>query len=214
MMKHTGIAVLEGRWFDDRNTSVRGVFDVIADLHCKNPHAYTYEMFCDDKALANVVGRACRRPEIEYLYIACHGTDPEDGPFGLVGSDGVRISRTKVRNALTAIHEPNGTLNGVFFGSCFFGTGENAQFLLDGTAAGRKQITWCAGYTKPIHWVQSTVLDMYFFSVLMETRGKDPLSKIYKTVKKIDSHMGGLVRKLGFQVYWRDEDGTDPMIKY
>lgn len=51
---HTNVAVLESTWFQHKNTSVRGLFELIADINCDNPHSYNYEMANSEVALKEV----------------------------------------------------------------------------------------------------------------------------------------------------------------
>ena len=44
MSDHTGIAVLESKWWPNRNTSIRPLFDMVAEITKEDPHAYHYEM--------------------------------------------------------------------------------------------------------------------------------------------------------------------------
>jgi len=40
--KKTNICVIESKWWAETNTSVRGMFDLLADLHTGTPHGYEY----------------------------------------------------------------------------------------------------------------------------------------------------------------------------
>lgn len=43
--KRLDLAVIESRWWDTSNDSVRGLFDLLAGMRKDNPFAYHYEMF-------------------------------------------------------------------------------------------------------------------------------------------------------------------------
>lgn len=213
MTKQGRIQVVEGKWYDERNTSIRSMFDLIADIHTGNPHAYRYEMFCDGNALVNIIRRASKEDDVNFVYVACHGSDPEEDGFGLVGSDGNRISRTIVSNAFRPAKELGNKIEGVFFGSCFFGAQSNADFLFDRTNNRKRGIAWCAGYTKAVDFIDSTVLDMYFFSHLIRMKTPDPTKRIESVAKKIKSNMKGLAAKLGLNIYVPTKSGSKNLLE-
>lgn len=65
------LAVIESRWWRQGNSSVRGLFDVLADIHEDNPASYHYEMFNNRASLNEIVRRAARRHD--NIYIGAHG---------------------------------------------------------------------------------------------------------------------------------------------
>ena len=60
MQKHTNIAVIESNWWRKSNTSVRGLFDLVANIAFDNPNAYHYEMVNTEDALKEVMPRIAR----------------------------------------------------------------------------------------------------------------------------------------------------------
>lgn len=213
MTKQTRIQVVEGKWYDEMNTSIRSMFDLIADIHTSNPNAYRYEMFCDGNALANIIRRASKEDDVNFVYVACHGTDPAEDGYGLVGSDGNRVSRTIVANAFRPAKDSGNKLGGIFFGSCFFGAQSNADFLFDRTNNRKRGIAWCAGYTKAVDFIDSTIMDMYFFSHLIRVRTSDPNKRIESVAKKNKNNMKGLADKLGLNIYVPTKSGSKNLLE-
>ena len=56
-MRKLDLAVIESRWWVDGNSSVKGLFDVLADILVDNPSAYHYEMFNNAESLREVLFR-------------------------------------------------------------------------------------------------------------------------------------------------------------
>ena len=67
------LAVIESRWEEDGNSSVRGLFDLLADIHEDNPSDYHYEMFNNQASLEEIILRTAGRKR--NLYIASHAND-------------------------------------------------------------------------------------------------------------------------------------------
>ena len=72
--EHTNICVIESKWFDEANTSVRGVYELLADLHVGTPHAYNYEMSNSRAGFVEALQRQLRCDDSNYISIATHGT--------------------------------------------------------------------------------------------------------------------------------------------
>ncbi|MDQ3558320.1 MAG: hypothetical protein M3453_03885, partial [Pseudomonadota bacterium] len=54
---HTGIAVVESRWWDIGNDSVRPLFEAFASIHCDNSHSFTYDMFNGKESFGRILAR-------------------------------------------------------------------------------------------------------------------------------------------------------------
>ena len=145
------LAVIESRWYDQSNDSVRGLFDVLAGIHKDNPFAYHYEMFNTASSLREIIHRISKQDDIHNMYVAAHGTP--DGKY--VKAAGELISRTQLRNSLDAISPRR--LHGLFLGSCAFGW--QSEAIMESTG-----LTWIAGYTEVIDWVHSSAMDLYFWN--------------------------------------------------
>lgn len=193
------LAVIEGRWWEDYNTSVRSLFDVLSDILIRTPHGYHYEMFNNKDGFRDVVQRIGGKWGFHYLYVAAHGFSD-----GILGSDGELIQRTVIRNVLRRVCQTEGSkIVGVFFGSCDFITEENAGFLFDPEEGGIPSIKWIAGYSTPVHWLDSFVVDLFFWNKYFRRRNGTDLEKIEHVAKAFTTMMPGAAEKLGFNIYVR-----------
>lgn len=190
------IAVIEGKWSDKTNISVKGLFDVLSDINFKTPHAYVYEMFCNYASLTNIVQRMGNNSSIRYLYIGAHGNDDA------ICCSGGQVTRTQLKNALSRLN--TGALYGLFLGSCFFGRQENGEFLLNPPSKAHPPIKWVAGYTKSVDWIDSSVLDLLFWNKFFELKKRTtPVEHIEVTAEAIKKLAPGLIAALGFSIYTR-----------
>lgn len=209
-MNKSNIAVIEGKWFKDKNTSVRSLFDLISDLHFDSPHQYHYEMFNNGGALKEIVLRLASTNNIHHIYFAAHGSEQ-----GIYGSNDVEISTTKLTNIIKATNDGRGKLDSIYFGSCSFGNSKNLEKLL--LSAEGEQIRWIAGYTKDVDFVKSTALDAIFWHEYIEAkydkkkRLVSPLNRIEAVCKTISKQVGGLVEELGFKVISFNAKRTNPI---
>jgi hypothetical protein len=197
---HTNIAVVESRWFEDVNTSVRSVFEMIADIHCHNPNSFHYEMANSKDAMKDSIHRLSKIENIQYLSIASHGGQDEIHTF----NEDI-LSRTVLRNSLKKGNKSR-TLYGLHFGACSTLTPDLAKFLFDGGISP----WWIAGYEKDVDWIESTALDFFFFNALVTyNKGKtqDETQIIQKTARKLKKDVGGLSKRLGFKIYLSNDDG-------
>lgn len=202
--KHLGLAVLEGRWRKHSNLSVRPLFDLIAHEHFDTPDAYHYEMFCDDKALRNIVKRVATYPHVRYVYLAAHGSRD-----GICGSDGDVISTTKLINAF-APHTKH-ALAGVYFGCCDYLNADSAWRLLqhDGAREGRTNLAWVAGFSNTVDWLRSSAFDLLFFREMLEhADAGTPLQQIAKVAEDLRQRVPDLIAELGFEIYRRKRGGS------
>lgn len=156
----TNIGVLESRWEAGRNLSLRSVFDLVSACYGLGPDAYEYEMVGARAALAEALIRLSWDAEVEVIYLACHGD--ENGRLAL--HSGEQVSRTHLANMLMKCGP---ALKGVYLGACFSGREDLATFVLDRCP----NIKWLAGYSKEIDYVDSTALDMMFFSKWIASDG-------------------------------------------
>ena len=204
------VAVLEGKWWDKRNTSLRGVFDLLADLTTDTPHGYYYEMFCDARSLESIMRRVGTWRGLRFVYVGAHGD--HSGIYGSLDGHEGKVSRTKLRNALVRLAEQDaGKVDGLFVGSCGFLTAANARHLL---CTAEVPITWVAGYSEDVDWIDSTIVDLYFMSQLLEGEGT-ALQRVNRAATAVGLNMR-LAESLGFQVYKRKRGGEDvvPLITW
>lgn len=200
-MSDTGIAVVESTWWKKKNTSVRGLLEVIADVKVKNPHGYHYEMANNIDGLKRAIETLASAKDVRYLYIAMHGNDG-----GIVPHDGETLTATVLRNTLARAKQHRKSLRGLYLGCCEFGTVEVASKLFE------KDISpiWIAGYSTEADWLQSSALDMLFLSTLISPLKNDvretERQRIQRVVGMIQYAAPGLVENLGFGVYVRDSE--------
>jgi hypothetical protein len=190
-MNESRIAVIEGKWFSDRNQTVKSFFDFICDLHFENQHAYHYEMFNNGTAFKEILPRMSRTNNIHNVYIAAHGNNN-----GISGSNGEIVSATKIKNSIKSLSNNKGRLHSIYFGCCLFGSNGNLQDLL----FSGNRLKWVAGYTTPIDFVDSTILDTLFWSKYISSQARTPLRKIIEVTNGLLQDAPGLVARLGFKV--------------
>ena len=155
MEERLDLAVIESRWWERSNDSVRGLFDMLAGIHHSNPFAYHYEMFNNTESLRDVISRVADNSDIRNVYVGAHGSDAE-----IYGPGNERISRTVIGNTLEQLSAKK--LHGLFFGCCGFGNQiENL--------AKRTNLTWIAGYTEDVDWVHSSAMDLFFWNAYYQS---------------------------------------------
>ncbi len=201
----TGLAVIEARWWDDGNHSVRGVFESVCGIATANPFAFRYDMFCDESSLGTSVGHVAADPQFHSIYLAAHGDEQ-----GLQGSPGHDISRAKLRNIMRNSNQ-NHTITGLYFGSCLICNEVNANFLFDQQKG--IGVNWIAGYSKSVDWVISTSVDMVFWSFLFQERKRNKSRKKGKksdlqialhAASEMKKVMPTIFNELGFNMYHLD----------
>lgn len=195
----TRIAVIESKWFTKQNVSVRGLFDLISDLHYDTPHNYHYEMAMSAAAMKEALPRIGALKGCSYLYIASHGD--VDGVH-LYNGDIIKLP--DFRKLLCRVREtPGSKLTGLHLGSCFVGSLEMAEYLY------KKDIglRWVAGYNKKINWISSSALDMLFFSELVAKGSGSSLGLIKHVAERIRVGSPGLVDELGFGIFVKGKGG-------
>jgi len=92
-MTHTGLAVVESRWWTQGNDSVRPLFETLAGIVEGNPHSVRYDMFAEENSLTAIISNLSTNGSYHSLYIGAHGDDSNIG-----GLEDTQISRTKIRN--------------------------------------------------------------------------------------------------------------------
>lgn len=197
MKKSTGIAVIESKWWRGSNVSVRSMFDLVADIATRNPHGYHYEMANSEAALKESIPRIAGYRDCRYLCLAMHGDS--DG-LQLINKE--RLSRTELRNLLTRVKaKPGSKLAGVYLSSCAFGTRDLADFVFQQDAG----VSWIAGYSERVDFIESSALDLLFFNHLVWEDASTEGEKIKAVAKRITDIAPGLARELGFGIYVRKQ---------
>ena len=202
------IAILEGKWFDNKNLSVEPLFHVLGDLLYRDAHPYYYHMIDDKNTLSDLINYVFRKKNMKHLYIAAHGDER-----GVIGTNGELISRTSIRNALNRVRNPKdggaygSSIDGVFFGSCNFMTRENAKYILDST-----DIKWVAGYSQKIDWIESSMVDIIFWQKFLLANENKPILRIKKACDRFAELMPFYVNQYGFDVYTRKKGPKSDVI--
>lgn len=191
------LAVIEGKWFSGTNTSLRGMFDLLSNIHHGTPHKYHYEMFNDATAFKEIFTRLAEKNGIHNIYIASHGEDN-----AIYGSNNEAISKTKVKNIVEETSRNRGRVDSLYFGCCLFG---NDKVMEDVLCAGT-QLRWVAGYESSVDYIESTSLDCLFWHRYLSEPSGTALERVYKTVQKLEKDAGGLIKRLGFRVYAWDRN--------
>src|SRR5208337_1613692 len=208
-MPHTGLAVIECRWWAEGNDSVRPIFETLAGIVEGNPHSVRYDMFVEETSLSQIISDIAGRPELHPIYIAAHG---DSGSIGGLGQ--ATVSRTVLRNMFRRVNAA-GSIKGVYFGSCLIGTGENAAFWL--SQAPTTGLLWIAGYTESVPWVDSSAVDMIFWSKYLHERQKNrnrrrgkwsELDMVKEASGGMKTLMPTVFTQLGFNIYFLDTGGA------
>lgn len=191
------LAVIEGRWFENQNTSMKSLFDLLSEIHCEHLNGYIHEKFYNVSAFQDLVRDLGARRGLYYLYIAAHGDDD-----AIYARNDQRIGRAAIRDILATIAKTRGSLiRGVFFGSCSFVNDETIEFL---NKVDLGELRWIAGYADEINWISSTALDWCFWNDFLSNANWDTeVNCIDSTANFLNGNMYGLCRELGFNIYRR-----------
>ena len=189
--RHTGIAVLEGKWWRGWNSSVRSTFDMIAEMACDDAHAYHYEMANSLPALDEAVPRIAADRKCKYLCIATHG-----GEKALELFNGETVSTRHLRKLLEEL--PSGSrFAGLYLAACSTANARMAASLLEGDT----KLDWLAGYGREVDWLRSTILDMLFFNELICASDQGEPKPIRRVAERLRLLAPGLLKELGFSIF-------------
>lgn len=203
------MAIVESRWWDNGNDSVRPLFETLAGIVEENPHAVRYDMFAEEKSLRCIIADISSNAALHSLYIAAHGND--GSVFGLGNCE---ISRTVLRNMMRDANT-NKTICGIYFGSCLVANKENALFWLKSTPPTHLQ--WIAGYENSVDWIDSSAVDMIFWSKYLHERKlnrsrkknkKTEISMVKHAASEMKKLMPTVFSEMGFNLYYLDTGGS------
>ena len=158
MADRLDLAVIESRWWDRSNDSVRAVFDMLAGTLMDNPFGYHYEMFNNSASIQEIIPRLAKQSDIHHIYVGAHGSDR-----AILGPGRQRIPWRVIRNLLEEVNPRQ--LYGLFFGCCKFGG--QVERLIE-----KSGVTWIAGYMESVDWIHSSAMDLYFWNAT--TRAAHP----------------------------------------
>jgi hypothetical protein len=207
-MVQTGLAVLEARWWEDGNDSVRPLFETLSGIVENNPHGFRYDMFADKSSLTTILEDIACDPIYHAIYIASHG---DDNSIRGIGDNS--ISRVELRNIFRNCNK-DASISGLYFGSCLVANESNSRFLL--TQTPKTGLDWVAGYNKAVDWIDSSAVDMVFWSKYLHERKtnrsrrknkKSDVQMIKSASTEMKKLMPTVFNELGFNVYHLDSGG-------
>lgn len=197
------LAVVESRWERKKNYSLRSIFDLISDLSYGDTHGYHYEMVNDERAFREIVSRLRQTRGIRALYIAAHGMKE-----GIQASNGNIIDKRMIFRTLTRrLADETGSLDGVHFGVCRSLDERHAFNLLRRHGEGEPGLWWVAGYSKSIDWIDSSVVDMFFWQQYLNGEEGTAMERIHRCAEAIRRLMPGAAKQMGFEIYVRGNRG-------
>jgi hypothetical protein len=152
------LAVIEGKWFPNSNISVKPVFDFMAEVrrHVYGKFDYHYEMFNNSSSFRDAFARAIERKGLRNIYIAAHGD--KNAIYGY-GDD--QIDLEQIAEIVDLTKNKGSKIDGIFFGSCEFGSHENLEYIL---SKAHLSTRWVAGYDYDAEIVNGTFEEAQFFS--------------------------------------------------
>lgn len=206
-------SVIESRWWEKGNHSVRPLFEAVAAIHYDNPSAFAYDMFADKSSLSVVMNMRGSDKRTEIVYLASHGDEKAIGP-----SVNNPISRVEARNILITANA-NKQIKGLFLGTCLTGNADFARFFLENK---NTNLEWVAGYAKSVDWVDGSAIDMIFFSKLAELyvankskrNGKlSPRDMAHSAATKLAELVQGAYSSYGFNIFFHESNKLTSMFK-
>ncbi|MEQ1502520.1 MAG: hypothetical protein ABMB14_09820 [Myxococcota bacterium] len=197
------LVVLEGRWFDGYNLSMKGLFDWWSDVYFNTPHGYYHEQFCDVRALGAIARRVGAWEHTRVLYVGAHGT--ERGLYGSLDGPAGFVTRDQLLEVLAGLEGCG--YDGLFVSSCGFLTAENAAVLLSGHAG----IRWVAGYAGDVPFTRASALELVFLGRLLDRYTPRRWRwQLEQAVAQVERDVAGLSRELGFRVWYRPTPSSPP----
>ncbi len=200
---YSGLAVLEARWWKEKNLSVRPLFDTFSKINYSNADAYSYDMFCDENSFRINMQRLGADTATRYLYISCRGDEKQ-----LMPNENNSISRSKLK-FITSNANIRHTIRGVYFNSSL-SISRIAPYMLSETNA----LDWVIGYGGEAAWAEAAVVDLFFFNTLLmaeRARAGGPASPAVPLIEEVATavraNLRGLAGRLRLQIFRRRKDG-------
>ncbi len=209
-MKYLPFSVIESRWFDEGNDTVKSVFESIASIHCNNSDAFLHHSFNEKNSLKIAFENCSKDKKTEVIYLATHGNSK------VIGPDEVDISRTELRNIISKVNKRK-TIKGLFLGTCETGNEDIARYLLEDKTT---NLEWVAGYNSTIDWIDGTAMDMIFFSKLATQYNKNKTRRKNKFSARKMAHLAasdllkivpGAFIGYGFNIYFHEKNNLTSM---
>ena len=144
---------------------------------------------------------------IDFLYIAAHGDIGK-----IEAPDGSGLSRTFLRNTFVEANRGRRhRLKGVLFGSCKFGDADNLiEIMRPAKIRGEEignRLLWVAGYGEEIDYTRASLLDIYFYDIFFRTGGRDEITRVRRTLERLDKSLPGLMEGLSLRVVGKQPRG-------
>jgi hypothetical protein len=191
-MTNLGLAVLEARWENHKEHTVRPYYETLASQFCNNPRAFHYEMFNNASSLKEMIPGVAGTKGIRHIVLAAHGDKK-----GIQGARGNEISRKHLSTALYAIDK---NIDGLFLGCCEVGRLENAKWLMfDYGDPKGIQVQWIAGYSKSPNWLRSAAFEVLFWTLYFQQFKQKPATTagLVRLCQSVRCLANGLVEELG-----------------
>lgn len=201
-MAQCPISVLEARWWNQGNHSVRELFSTISAHHYDNPSAHFYDMFVDKHSLSTMLNLRAKDGQTEVIYLGTHGDENS-----IQGAPGQNIPSREFRKQLCAANTKR-QIKGLFLGTCSTGNLEVAKYLF----AEKTNLDWIAGYRKDVDWIEGSAIDMVFFHKLMEgyvqnskrrNGKKTPSQMAHEAAGEMLKIVPGAHNHYGFNIYFK-----------
>ncbi len=187
------LLVLEALWSEDLR-DLSSVFPFISGLCAANEWTLYYRRFDSANDIQHWVNRFQRmhvgREKAKILYLAAHGTRK-----GFKTREGLIPATT-----LVPILRKATSIRGVHLGSCALARSKLPRLLI-----GKTKVRWVAGYTKEVHWVESTLVDLLFLDWMYTGVPKGERTRwlgLAKTPAEIYRRFA-VAEALGFTVFYR-----------
>lgn len=200
------LAVIEGKWFPQNNISVKPVFDFMAEVreYIYGKFDYHYEMFNNISSFEDAFTRAIERKGLNCIYIAAHGD--ENAIYGYGNS---KISLKKVAEIAELTKNRGSKVDGIFFGSCEFGTHENLKYIL---SKAHLSTRWVAGYDYSAKIINGTFEEAQFLSDYLDliANGHPILSTIRMMIDTGYFESGRFATERKINLVYYDGNYDDP----
>ena len=191
------LAVLESRWNNTENLTLRPLFELLQDVRRGKRTNYLYERFLGEQSFAEALTFFRGVGDVDLLYVGAHGSKRGFGAY----QPGLKVLTYECLRHQLEVGRPK-SLCGVYLGSCSFGRKQNRERLLQDVA-----LRWVAGYSKEIDWEESYALDLLFIKTIIHSKVASASRKAEVAAKHLRQMCEGLVDELGFGVSWVTEDG-------
>lgn len=192
------LAVMEpASWYsNDQITSVKAIFQVIAQLENGDPSSFLYSSFVDGSSFKSTLKYFVDETEVKYIYVGSHGSEWQDDR--LITPAGDEISAKQILGRLN-----NKRIRGIFLSAC--NSSEMAKFIAKKVPGN----VWVSGYGDEVDWIQSCALELLFWQLVFRTERKEFDKR--KTIKRIQQKFERyrcLLEELSFYLWMRQKNAA------